>query len=79
MNTQQRFDEIQTMLTYLDKTELLIDYTVRHRDRDGQLEFTINLAGTVKYVATIRSTHAYLTGAVDVAKHRGNTVDPLDR
>jgi hypothetical protein len=79
MNTAQRFDEIQTMLVYLDDEGILIEYTTRHRRRDDELEWTITLAGTVKYVATMRSTHAYLMGAVDVAKYLKTASDPLGR
>jgi hypothetical protein len=79
MNSQQRFDEVMTMLTYLDDEGILIDYQTRNRKRDDQLEWTVQLNGTLKHVATIRSTHAYLLGATDVARELNNTRDPLGR
>jgi len=79
VNMKQRFDEVNTMLTFLDEQGDLIDYTTRLRERDGSTEWTVQLNGVPQQVAAIRTTHAYLAGACDVVVIRDQIRDPRQR
>ena len=79
VNMKQRFDEVNTMLGFLDTQGDLTDYTTRLRERDGNTEWAVQLNGVPVHKATIRSTHAYLAGACDVVILRDNTEDPRQR
>lgn len=79
MNMKDRFDEVNTMLGFLDEQGDLIDYTTRLRERDGSTEWAVTLNGVPQHAATIRSTHAYLAGACDVVIMRDKVRDPRRR
>lgn len=76
VNTRQMFDEVQVLLQFLDDQGDLVQSTTRLRKRDGSTEWTVWLFGVPRHVATVRSTHAYLSGAADIVIRRDGTRDP---
>ena len=64
------------MLDYLDDQGVLGDISTRIRKRDGRVAYKVQLMGANPVEGSVRTTHTYLSGAVDVVKERDTTQDP---